>query len=268
MVKSIFLFFFRMIEGKAAWQRFFRKLHALSLRGMNFGNGGDLIESGEMFVLSFIKSRFPAGTALTVFDVGANIGDYSKKISELMGSSATIHAFEPSKNTFAALQKNTAGIPSVVLHNFGMTDVPGEMTLYKNSGFSGLSSVYQRRLDHFNISMNETETITLESIDTFCRTASVSRIHFLKIDIEGNELRTLNGARGMIEQGGIDFIQFEFGGCNIDSRTFFQDFFYLLNERFRIFRIVKDGLVEIESYSENDEVFSTINYLAQRRDRR
>ncbi|MFZ4619223.1 MAG: FkbM family methyltransferase [Bacteroidota bacterium] len=267
-MKSILKFFFRMTEGKIAWQRFFRRLHTVALRGMNFGNGGDFTASGELFVLKFIRSQFPEGTPLTVFDVGANIGDYSKKISEVMGSSATIHAFEPSRSTYAALQENTAGISNVILHHFGMTDVPGEMTLYKNSGLSGLSSVYHRRLDHFNISMDQQETIVLESIDNFCRSAAVTRIHFLKIDIEGNELRALNGAHGMIERGDIDFIQFEFGGCNIDSRTFFQDFFYLLNGHFRIFRIVKDGLVEITSYTENEEVFSTINYLAQKRDRR
>lgn len=267
MMKSIFLFFFRLTEGKVLWQRLFRRLHTLSLRGMNFGNGGDFTASGELFVLKHIRSQFPSGTALTIFDVGANIGDYSKTVSQVMGTSATIHAFEPSSATYSTLKENTSGVSNLVLHHFGMTDVPGEMTLYKNSGLSGLSSVYQRRLDHFNIAMDQKETIRLESIDSFCTAEGIARIHFLKLDIEGNELRALTGAKGMIEKGAIDFIQFEFGGCNIDSRTFFQDFFYALNDHFRIFRILKDGLAEITSYSESEEVFITINYLAQKRDR-
>jgi hypothetical protein len=84
------------------------------------------------------------------------------------------------------------------------------------------------------------------------------------MDVEGNELNILNGAKRMIENDSIDFIQFEFGGCNIDSRTFFQDFFYLLKERYRIYRILKNGLYPIDSYSEKYEIFITTNYLAQR----
>ena len=84
----------------------------------------------------------------------------------------------------------------------------------------------------------------------------------LKLDVEGHELKVLNGAHSLINSNSIDFIQFEFGGCNIDSRTYFQDFFYLLNPYYEIYRLVKDGIVLIEHYEERHEVFVTTNYLA------
>jgi len=64
----------------------------------------------------------------------------------------------------------------------------------------------------------------------------------------------------------IKVIQFEFGGCNIDTRTFFQDFWYFFTERnFQLFRICPVGLIEIKKYKELDERFSTTHYLAVRK---
>jgi len=85
------------------------------------------------------------------------------------------------------------------------------------------------------------------------------------LDVEGHEYAVLQGAKELIERNKIQFIQFEFGGCNIDSRVFFQDFFYFLSPKYKIFRVLKDGLYPINEYSENLEVFSVTNYFAQLR---
>jgi hypothetical protein len=54
-------------------------------------------------------------------------------------------------------------------------------------------------------------------------------------------------------------------GCNLDSRTFFRDFFYFLNEKYKIFRILKDGLYPINRYKETCELFMATNFLAEHR---
>jgi hypothetical protein len=113
--------------------------------------------------------------------------------------------------------------------------------------------------------MDITEEIKLTTIDLYCKKNNIEQIHFLKLDIEGHELNALNGAKNMIEKGKIDFIQFEFGGCNIDSRTYFQDFYYILKDKYKIYRILKDGIYELPDYKETYEIFITINYLAIRR---
>ncbi|MCG2725664.1 MAG: FkbM family methyltransferase, partial [Elusimicrobia bacterium] len=138
-------------------------------------------------------------------------------------------------------------------------------TLYRNADESGLSSIYKRRLDHFNLSMDKSENIEVKTIDAFCKEQKIEHIHFLKLDVEGHELKVLEGASGMLKLGAIDFIQFEFGGCNIDSRTFFQDFYYLFKDNYKIYRILKDGLYKINHYKERYEVFTTTNYLMERR---
>jgi FkbM family methyltransferase len=160
------------------------------------------------------------------------------------------------------LIETTKNIDSIVPNNFGFSDKEYSQILYTNSVGSGLASVYQRNLDHFGIKMDETEEIKLTTVDSYCSSNKIEHIHFLKLDVEGHELSVLNGAKHMIENGRVDFIQFEFGGCNIDSRTFFQDFFYLLKDRYKIFRILENGVYELPFYKETYELFITVNYLA------
>ena len=112
--------------------------------------------------------------------------------------------------------------------------------------------------------MHAQEEIKIKTIDSYCDEHAIKTINLLKLDIEGHELDALKGAKRMLSSGAIDFIQFEFGGCNIDSRTYFQDFYYLLKDDFRFFRILKDGLFPIKSYKEEYEVFITTNFLAEK----
>lgn len=81
------------------------------------------------------------------------------------------------------------------------------------------------------------------------------------MDIEGNELKALQGAEKLLKEGRIRAIQIEFGGCNIDSRTYFRDFWNLLHENFEVYRILKNGLWKIEQYAEKMECFCNMNYL-------
>lgn len=60
----------------------------------------------------------------------------------------------------------------------------------------------------------------------------------------------------------IKVIQFEFGGCNIDTRTYFQDYWYFFKKNdFSIYRITPLGNMFIEKYREKDERFITTNFI-------
>jgi hypothetical protein len=106
----------------------------------------------------------------------------------------------------------------------------------------------------------------MRTLDEYCRENNVATVDLLKLDVEGHELAVLNGGRELLDRGAIDFIQFEFGGCNIDSRTYFRDFHSLLAPRFHLYRILARGLWPIDRYDESLEAFGTTNYLAIRSD--
>jgi hypothetical protein len=68
----------------------------------------------------------------------------------------------------------------------------------------------------------------------------------------------------MLRSGGVLRILFEFGGCAIDTRVFFRDYFHFLSALgYRIHRITPRGvLVPIPAYRESHERFRTTNFLA------
>ena len=83
----------------------------------------------------------------------------------------------------------------------------------------------------------------------------------IKLDIEGHELSAIKGLGAIVQQTSI--FQFEFGGCNIDTRTYFKDFFdFFKDNNFEIYRITPFGVELISNYRETDEFFSTTNFLA------
>ena len=252
--------------GQKQYQNLFEGFYSISLLGMNIGGGTETGSSGEKNALFYIKDKLKKLDQLVIFDVGANVGMYTILLNEVFSENSNILSFEPSKKTFDKLGINTNHIKNTNLFNFGFGNTNTILTLYYNQEESGLASVYERRLDHFNIKMDLKEEIEIKTIDSFCETNNIAQINFLKLDVEGHELSVLNGAINMLNNHKIDFIQFEFGGCNIDSRTYFQDFYYLLSKEFYIYRIVKDGLYKIDSYKEMYEAFTTTNYLAERKE--
>lgn len=254
-IKEFLLVFVRTLP-KERLQGFFKSLYLFSLHGRGYLEA-DMENNGEELVLQNIGNV--NNEKIIIFDVGANIGDYSLKCLNYIKNSE-VHAFEPSKKTFEILQRNLSG-KKILLHNVGFGNKKEKKTLYSNKDGSGIASVYKRDLDYLGIKMNKKEEINLETLDNFCKKAKIDSIDFLKLDVEGHEVKVLEGAGEMLKNRMIKKIQFEFGGCNIDSRTFFKDFWNILNENYNFYRITNTGLIPIKKYSEDLEIFAYSNYL-------
>jgi FkbM family methyltransferase len=240
-------------------QKIFKAFYFFSLSGMNYG-GGDGENSGEKNALDFVK--FSSGEKPIIFDVGANQGQYARLLGNKF-KEAQIFSFEPSKTTYDLLRDKVKDLSNITCENIGFDRENKEIMLYSDSVGSGLASIYQRELSYIGITMDKTEKITVRTIDSFCAERAIKKITLLKLDIEGNEFNALLGAKRMIDNGAIGYIQFEFGGCNIDSKIFFRDFFFLLCDKYKIYRILKNGLREIKTYQETLEIFITTNYLCE-----
>lgn len=128
-----------------------------------------------------------------------------------------------------------------------------------------MTSVYERNLHYINVAFIRHEVAKFITVDDFSASKRTFYIDLLKIDVEGHELAVLKGANRMISEGRIRFVQFEFGGTSIDSRTFFRDFWRLLSPNYTLYRIVSNGLYRIDAYSDFLKIFVTVNFLAERK---
>lgn len=251
--------------GKKNLQVLFERMHAVALKGLNYGRASDYQHNGEEHVLRKVRGMIKTASPI-LFDVGANKGEFTRRILEVWrGNAFTLYAFEPSPRTFSLLQHALPKESHVQLVNLGMGDKPGVAELFSDKEGSGLASVYPRDLSYHNINFTDHETIALTTLDLFCEEKGIATVDFLKLDVEGHELAVLKGGKKMFDEGRVKVVQFEFGGCNIDSRTFFRDFYIFFAKDFVLYRILSDGLRPIEKYSEKLEVFQSANYLAVRK---
>ncbi len=232
---------------------------------MGIGSGTGVDTSGEDAAPRLVRRRF-AGP-YCIFDVGANQGQYLRLLtSHFPASDVEIHCFEPSSQTFQLLASSVDPKyrESVKLNNRALGKEPGELSLFYDAPGSGLASLTKRRLDHHGIKYDQSEVVKVDTLDNYCREHAIEHIHLLKLDVEGHELDVLAGARTMFSKRAIDSVAFEFGGCNIDTRTFVQDFFYFFRDhQMTLYRISPSGfLYPMPDYRESYEQFRTTNFVA------
>lgn len=223
------------------------------------GSGGFSVDIEAKIAIDFLR-RSDIKNPI-VLDIGANIGTYSEAILKV-SPQATIFAFEPSSVARTQLDKKFAGNNSVEIVSFALGRAQQTLTLWSDTAGGILASLTKRKLDHFGIDFNHSESVEVTTLDSWANTTNVLP-NLIKIDVEGHELDVLKG--GLETLALAQVVQFEFGGCNIDTRTFFQDFWYLFTEAgFAVYRISEAGPIRISHYSETEECFRTTNYLAVR----
>lgn len=252
------------MKKKLKYQYLWKRLHDISVSGMNIGSGVDCNISGEKFVMKYVKSKMSENQEVIIFDVGANLGQYALELLKVFDlKQSKIHCFEPSKVAFEKLKINMEGYENIICHNIGFGEKNEQLKLYTDYKGSNLASLHNLKNPFRPFDKNNIEVVEVQSIQNYCVENNINKIDFLKLDIEGHEFKALLGASNMLKTNAIKYIQFEFGTCNIDSKTYFRDFFFLLNDNYKIYRIVQDGLFPIKSYSHTDEIFLTTNYLAE-----
>jgi len=198
-----------------------------------------------------------------ICDVGANEGHYTAELLKYYKNS-NYYLFEPNALNCEKLKKKFTELPNIHIVNNALSDKNGIGLLYTDKSGSGLASLYKRRLEHFDIYLNQEEKIDIIRLDSFF--TAEKAIDYLKLDVEGSEMKVLIGSGKLIKK--MRLIQFEIGSQNIDSKTFFQDFWYFFKDNnFDLFRISPAGPKKINKYRENDEHFRMSNYIALNKDK-
>ena len=230
----------------------------------HLGKGWGAITTNEetKAMAYFVNSRMIE--QVIALDVGANLGNWSADLLNEIPSAEVI-VFEPSREAYEYLQKRFVRKTSIQCANVALGKENTTATLFADKSASGLASLTKRRVGHFGIDFSFQENIQLFTLDTWLETYGNGRQpNILKMDVEGHELDVLKGATKALQN--ISIIQFEFGGSNIDTRTYFQDFWYFFSDLgFDLYRLGPRKPLRITNYSEHDETFRPTNYIAVRK---
>lgn len=225
----------------------------------NSDNNSDSSTNGEE---NFLRRFLPNLKSGVVIDVGANIGCWSKYCLSIR-QDLSMHLFEPSKFTFNRLNENEWP-NNVALNHCGLGEKEGILTLNVVGEGAGMNSIYQRH-GIKSIEISSTEEIQIMPLDMYCANNDIESVDLLKVDVEGHELSVFEGAREMLSRKRINFIQFEYGGCNLDARVHLLDIWKLLQSYgYTIGKLYPDYILWFDDYEQSLETFKYSNYIAKR----
>jgi FkbM family methyltransferase len=225
------------------------------LMGKGSGTGWDL-KSEVQAANSCVFRAEP-----TILDIGANVGEWSQLfLAEI--PSAKVFMFEPLERCREEIRRKNL-VAQIV--PYALSDQEGSTVFHYSSEIDTMASIDQRRDSFYSEENHLILQIETTTIDLFMEKENIEFVDFMKMDIEGHEFKVLCGAKESLRNGKIGALTFEFGAGNVNSRTFFHDFYDLLREfDFEIFRIVPGGrLLQVNEYYEDLEYFRGVsNYLA------
>lgn len=145
----------------------------------------------------------------TVLDVGANSGQYGSELRKI-GYKNRIISFEPLQQAFADLKRRSSGDSKWTCHNMGLGNSDTSLEIHvANNSFS--SSFLDMQKSHLEAAPQaqyvKTEKISVRKLDSVMPELGIAAGEkiVLKMDVQGFEMRVLEGAAGVLDRvSGVD----------------------------------------------------------------
>ena len=158
-----------------------------------------LYEKENLALLLKLLEQLPQPTVL---DIGANIGNHTLAFAT---RAHAVHAFEPIPHLYAVLSDNVQqnALANVRTHNIALSDHAGSATINMvNAGNYGASSFDKRTEGTTPVE------VTLATGDAFVMAHDITRVDFVKIDVEAHEVFVLRGLMRTLQRD-LPFITME-----------------------------------------------------------
>lgn len=202
-----------------------------------------------------ISNHFKGVKMECFFDIGANTGQTISRIKQTYPKSE-IYAFEPINETFSKLKRNYGHKSNVHLESFGFGSVEETriISLAKDSLWNSMKNLAHEGIEG-------SESVSLKSLDGYLKTKKISKIDFLKIDVEGFEIEVLKGAASSLGRKVIDFVFCEVGvnRNDVHHTPFFDVLEFLTPYGYRLVALYDHSLVNTEAHYANALFFNSNN---------
>lgn len=175
----------------------------------------DLYIASEVGIAPKLREVFREDEPLVIFDIGACEGEDSIRYARLFPN-ARIFAFEPVPENVALIERNLSayGTTRVELVPCALSSEEGSAVFHLSSGApegaanseewnygnksSSLLPPGDVREHHPWLVFDRTIEVRTRTLDGFCRERGIERVDFIHMDVQGAELRVLEGAEGML----------------------------------------------------------------------
>ena len=188
LIKTLFLNF-----SPRALLRLLKKWHYVrELENFNENDEKDLI---------VVKKLVEKGEVAV--DIGANVGIYTKILSEKVMTTGHVYSIEPVPQTFSLLLHcvKKLGMANVKLFNIGISDSNRTVSMVVPPYASGGENFYMAHIvagSHKDVNENTFE-VKVKTLDSLFSELD-EKITFIKCDVEGHEWPVICGARKTIER--------------------------------------------------------------------
>jgi FkbM family methyltransferase len=181
-----------------------------------------------------------AAAVRTVVDVGANVGDTVEQYREAFPD-ASVYAIEPAADTFKLLAQRFTKDSHVKSFQLAIADKAGTSLLHLFEHHATHSLLpFAPAADRFSesgVREEGTAQISTQRLDAFCKEQGIERIDILKIDVQGSEIKVLEGGRFLFEAKriGMIFIEANFVPLYVGQAYFDEVMAFLKEFGFRLF---------------------------------
>jgi FkbM family methyltransferase len=142
-----------------------------------------------------------------ILEAGAHLGEDTARLVRFFNPEK-LYAFEPVPELFKSLKNSTLSFAAVECFPYALADKSGNAKLHVSSGYHELSrrsrvpadgsSSLLRPTGHFEfcptVEFNKEIEVAVTTVDDFAKQHNLNRIDFMWLDLQGMELKTLQGA--------------------------------------------------------------------------
>jgi FkbM family methyltransferase len=136
-----------------------------------------------------------------VLDIGANVGYFTKLFADLVGRRGEVHAFEPVPASFELLCKNIHSFPrneNVHMNCLALGETDQNVVLYLPNDDYGQAALIRHREGSWSTSQIRELNVKMMRLDKYAE--RLTKIDFIKCDVEGAELLVLRGGRSTLRR--------------------------------------------------------------------